>query len=108
VTNINEPMTAYIMAIKDANAAFARAGKAADRLPALPDSGCSCGTPDELLIEEFGYARWTTLRRTQDDSGWICVTDGWDDMTEVGTAPQVVWCRACDMYYQFPDDLDWI
>ena len=107
-------MTRYEQCIRDANRAFAAAVAAAAELPELPDTGCVCGAhTDGLLLEEYGYSRWTSLRREPLDSDptvsfWCAYGDGWDDMSESGNGPEVVWCERCDTYYRRPDDLEWL
>lgn len=104
--------TKYEECIAATNREFAKAREAALLLPELPDTGCVCGVHDELLIEEFGYVRWTTLRRETLGSDptvsfWAGIADGWDDMSDSGNGPEVVWCQACNAYYRRPDDLEW-
>lgn len=101
--------TKYEECIAESNLAFAKACAAAKELPVLPDTGCVCGAEDDLQLEEFGYVRWTTLRRSEDDEPcWLGITDGWDDMSDSGNGPTVVWCQSCNAHYQQPDDLEWI
>lgn len=102
--------TKYEECIAATNREFAKAREAANELPVLPDTGCVCGAEhDDLMLEEFGYVRWTRMERMGDESEyWVGVTDGWDDMSDSGNGPTVVWCQSCNAHYQQPDDLEWI
>lgn len=57
-------------------------------------------TYDELLLEEYGYSRFTKLE--DDGEGWHAYTDGWDDMTECGMFEYV---DHDGLYWRTPEDL---
>lgn len=98
----------YASALHDLTEAFWELRTAASRLPTIPDTGCTCGggnPAQDLRLEELGYGRWTVLLRH--DNHWIANTDGWDDMSESGTGPQVVYCFNCETYWNQPKEMDW-
>lgn len=96
-----DPTLEYHKALNALFYAFDSLRRAAQALPAAPESGvCSCGNA-QYNIEERGYTRWSETEFV--DGVWCAYTDGWDDMSEDASGPEVLICRHCEAIYRVPD-----
>ena len=86
--------------------AYEAVAKAVEKLPRIPETGCTCDAGlDRLHITESGYGRVTKLTNEEQDGEviWFGHPDGWDDMTEGADGPTMVICLDCDRLWRLPE-----
>ena len=78
----------------------------ANPVPPTPEDGkCSfCGATD-LVLNEFGYERWSRAY-LDEDGDWMAQTNGWDDISQNGDI-EVLACTQCDAIFQSPTEVNW-